>query len=155
MAALGLHCCTWALSSCRKQGLHTSWGPWAFHCCGFSCCLLPFFFPLQLNYVSFPNATYCCAHVCSVTQLCLTPCDPMDCSHVGSSLHGIFQARILVWVAMPSSKGSSYPGLESSLISCIVGIFFNAEPWGNPLLYYCWLYIDIPGLLWFSSISWK
>ena len=42
-------------------------------------------------------------------QLCLTLCDPMDCSLPGSSVHGIFQARILEWVAMPFSKGSSPP----------------------------------------------
>ena len=34
-------------------------------------------------------------------------CDPMDCSPPGSSVHGILQARILEWVAMPSSRGSS------------------------------------------------
>ena len=38
--------------------------------------------------------------VCSVTQLCPTLCDPMDCSPPNSSVHGIFQARILAWVAI-------------------------------------------------------
>ena len=42
-----------------------------------------------------------------VTQSCLTLCDPVDCSPPGSSVHGILQARILKWVAMSSSKGSS------------------------------------------------
>ena len=42
-------------------------------------------------------------------QSCLTLCDLMDCSPLGSSVHGIFQARILEWVAMPSSRGSSQP----------------------------------------------
>ena len=42
-----------------------------------------------------------------VAQLCLTLCDTMDCSPPGSSVHGILQARILEWVAMPSSRGSS------------------------------------------------
>ena len=37
----------------------------------------------------------------------LTLCDPMDCSPPSSSVHGILQARILKWVAMPSSRGSS------------------------------------------------
>ena len=45
----------------------------------------------------------------SVTQLCLTLCDLMDCSSPGSSVHGIFQARILEWVAVSSSRGSSQP----------------------------------------------
>ena len=40
-------------------------------------------------------------------QLCLTFWDSMDCSPRGSSVHGILQARILEWVAMPSSRGSS------------------------------------------------
>ena len=37
-----------------------------------------------------------------VTQLCLTLCDPMDCSPPGSSIHGIFQAKVLEWVAISS-----------------------------------------------------
>ena len=43
-------------------------------------------------------------------QSCLTLCDPMDGSLLGSSVHGILQARILEWVGMPSSRGSSRPG---------------------------------------------
>ena len=46
---------------------------------------------------------------CSVTELRLTLCDPMDYSLPGSSIHGILQARILEWVALPSSRGSSRP----------------------------------------------
>ena len=41
-------------------------------------------------------------------HLCLTLWDPMDCSPPGFSVHGILQARILEWVAMPSSRGSSW-----------------------------------------------
>ena len=41
------------------------------------------------------------------TQSCPTLFNPMDCSPPGSSLHGIFQARLLEWVAIPSSRGSS------------------------------------------------
>ena len=44
-----------------------------------------------------------------VTQPCLTPCDPMHYSPPGSSVHGISQARILEWEAIPFSKGSSQP----------------------------------------------
>ena len=44
-----------------------------------------------------------------VTQSCLTPCDLMDCSLPGSSVHGIFQARILECVAIPFSRGPSQP----------------------------------------------
>ena len=42
-------------------------------------------------------------------QSCLTLCDPMNCSLPGSSVHGILQARILEWVAVPFSKESSQP----------------------------------------------
>ena len=38
---------------------------------------------------------------------CVSLCDPMDCSLLGSSVHGILQARILEWVAVPFSRGSS------------------------------------------------
>ena len=51
-------------------------------------------------------------------QSCLTLCDPMDCSPPGSSVHGILQARILEWVAMPSSRGSSQSRNWTS-ISCV------------------------------------
>ena len=47
--------------------------------------------------------------LCLVTQLCPTLWDPMDCSPSGSSVHGIFQTRILERVAIPSSRGSSQP----------------------------------------------
>ena len=40
-------------------------------------------------------------------------CDPTDCSLPGSSVHGILQARILEWLAISFSKGSSHPGIES------------------------------------------
>ena len=43
---------------------------------------------------------------CVVTQSCLTLCDPMDCNLQGSSVHGIFQARVLEWVAISFSRGS-------------------------------------------------
>ena len=43
----------------------------------------------------------------SVAQICLTLCDPMDCSSPGSSARGILQARILEWVATAFSRGCS------------------------------------------------
>ena len=42
-------------------------------------------------------------------QLCTALCDPMDCSPSDSSVHGILQARILEWIAIPFSRGSSWP----------------------------------------------
>ena len=60
-------------------------------------------------------------------QSCLTLCDPMNCSLAGSSVHGILQARILEWVAMPFSRGSAWTRdrTHDSSISCIAGGFFT------------------------------
>ena len=44
-------------------------------------------------------------------QLCPTLCDPMDCSPPGASIHGIFQARVLEWVAIAFSLGDPSPSL--------------------------------------------
>ena len=57
-------------------------------------------------------------------QSFLTRCDSMDCSLPGFSVHGIFQTRILVWVAIPFSRGSSWPR-DGTQVSCITGIFFT------------------------------
>ena len=45
----------------------------------------------------------------SVAQSCLTLCNPVDCGPPGSSVHGILQARILEWVVITFSRGSSQP----------------------------------------------
>ena len=67
-----------------------------------------------------------------VAQSCLTLCDPVGCSSPGSSVHGISQARILEWVAIPFSRGSSWPRYQT-LVSCIPGRFFyHLSYWGNP-----------------------
>ena len=59
-----------------------------------------------------------------VTQFCPTLCDHMDCSLPGSSVRGILQARILEWVAISFSRGSSQPR-NRVCISCIAGEFFT------------------------------
>ena len=59
-----------------------------------------------------------------VAQSCLTLCDPMDCRPPGSSVHGVLQARILEWIAILFSRGSSWPR-DQIKISCIVGRFFT------------------------------
>ena len=59
-----------------------------------------------------------------VTELCPTLCDLMDCSTPGSSAHGVLQARILEWVAMPFSRGSSWPR-NRIWVSHITGRFFT------------------------------
>ena len=61
-----------------------------------------------------------------VPQLCLTLCDSMDCSPPGSSIHWIIQARILEWVAIPFSRGSSWPR-DRNQVSCIVGRSLPSE----------------------------
>ena len=59
-----------------------------------------------------------------VAQSCLFLCNPMDCSLPGSSVHGILQVRILEWVAIPFSRGSSQPR-DWTWISYIAGRFFT------------------------------
>ena len=61
--------------------------------------------------------------------LCLTLCDPMDYRLLGSSVHRILQARILEWVAVPSSSGSSQPGDQThiSVSPALAGRFFTTS----------------------------
>ena len=65
-------------------------------------------------------------------QSCPTLCNLMDCSPPGSSVHGISQARILEWVAIPFSRGSSRPR-DQTPVSCLTGRYFTNEPPGKPL----------------------
>ena len=77
-----------------------------------------------------------CVHA-QLLQSCLTLCNPMDLSLPGSSVHGVLQARILEWVPMPSSRGSSRPRDRTcvSCVSCTAGGFFTTEPLGKPADY--------------------
>ena len=76
-----------------------------------------------------------------VTQSCPTLCDP--CSPQGSSVHGISQARILQWVAILFSRGSSWPR-DWTWVSCITGRFFTVWAtliWPHPKsLHLQWLF---------------
>ena len=58
------------------------------------------------------NHSFDCALLCRIAQSCLTLCDPMHYSPPGSPVHGILQAWILEWVAVPFSRGSSCPRME-------------------------------------------
>ena len=69
-------------------------------------------------------ALSCVVAVVLVAQSCPTLCDPMDCGPPGSSAHGILQARILEWIAMPSSRGFSQHR-DRTQDSCIAGRFFT------------------------------
>ena len=67
--------------------------------------------------------SYILCHAKSL-QLCPTLCDPMDSSLPGSSVHGILQARIPEWAAIPFFRGSSQPK-DQTQASCIAGRFFT------------------------------
>ena len=104
-------------------------------------CLAPsftvFFFSIMCIYLLFLNSFYFIEvqliysvllvsvhsnmiRLCTgVLSLSVSLCDPMDCSLAGSSAHGIFQARILDWVAISSSRGSSRPRVFSYIYLCI------------------------------------
>ena len=71
-----------------------------------------------------PQQTYQWAS--EVTQSCPALCDPMDCGLPGSSIHGIFQARVLEWVAISFSRGSSQPR-DQTQVSCTAGWHFTSE----------------------------
>ena len=57
-------------------------------------------------------------------SVCPTLCDPVDCSPPGSSVHGIFQARVLEWIAISFSRGSSWPR-DWTQVSCTAGRYFS------------------------------
>ena len=77
--------------------------------------------------------TFSLTAAAKLLQSCLTLHDPMDGSLPGSSVHAILYARLLEWVAMPSSRGSSQPR-DRTQVFCIAGRFFTAEPPGKPYL---------------------
>ena len=79
------------------------------------------------------DISWCRRKVCCslVAKSCPFFCHPMGCSPPGSSVHGIFQARILEWVAIFSSRESSQ-SRDHTWVSCIIGEFFITEPPGKP-----------------------
>ena len=99
-------------------------------------------------------------------QSCLTLCDPMDCSPPGFSVRGIPQARILEWVAIPSSRGYYRPR-DRTQVSCISCMQVDSLPlshWGSPwliltihkidiLVIRCIILLNEPDI--FQSIFWS
>ena len=79
-----------------------------------------FLYVLSQGFIKHSSLVY----TCEVAQLCPTLCNPMDCNTPGSSVHGILQARILEWVAISFSRGSSRPR-DPTQVSCIAGRHFN------------------------------
>ena len=74
-----------------------------------------------------PSSVCVCVCVCVcvwATKACLTLCDPMNCSLPTSSVHGILQVRILEWVAVSCSGGSSQ-SRDRTQVSCIAGRFLT------------------------------
>ena len=63
-----------------------------------------------------------------VAQSCPTLCDPTDCSPPGSSVHWILQARIPEWVAIPFSKGSSWPRVWTQVLNCRQILYHLTHP---------------------------
>ena len=82
---------------------------------------------------------YTCMFICSVAKLCLTLCNCMGYSLAGSSVHAIFQAGMLKWGAISSSKGSSQPK-DQNRISCISCI-------GRQVLLALSLHIDMQAMM--------
>ena len=87
-------------------------------------------------------------------------CDPMHCSPPGSSIHGILQARVLEWVAISFSRGSSRPR-DRTQVSCIVGRHFTiwatrevlASTWDECNCVVVWTFLGI-AFLWDGNENW-
>ena len=88
---------------------------------------------LQINFrCSKHLKNFLCLSLCLVAQSCLTLCKPMTVAHQALLSTGIFQARILEWVAMPSSNGSSQPrGIKPRSPALQVDSLLS-EPPGKP-----------------------
>ena len=94
-----------------------------------------------------------CVCVCVlVTQLCPTLCDPTDSSPPDSSLHGTLQARILEWVAIPFSRGSSQ-SRDWTQVSCIADRFFTVWLTGEALKQMKQRYFSLILIFWEAGFS--
>ena len=102
---------------------------WDFRVLGSDFYQISFFFSLKFYLIP--------ACECSVTQLCPTLCNPMDCSPPGSTVHGILRARILEWLPFPTPEDLLDSGIKPvSLVSpALIGRFFTAERPGKPIIF--------------------
>ena len=75
---------------------------------------------MEVEDLEFAAFKFACIHAQSLRS-CMILCNPMDCSLLGSSVHGILQARVLEWVAISYSRGSSQPRDRTHItyVSCI------------------------------------
>ena len=91
-------------------------------------CFLLYIFSCRSSSLIFPINS-CGVLLFLVPQSCPTLCNLMNCSPPGSSVHGIFQVRILEWVAISFSRGSSQARDQTSIscVSCIAGRFFPPQ----------------------------
>ena len=92
---------------------------------------LSFFWIISNCFQMFPQLHVCMCSL-SCVQLFVTP---MDCSLPDSSVHGIYRARILKWVAISSSRDLPDPGIKS-MSPALAGGFFTTEPPGKPTVTY-------------------
>ena len=98
--------------------------------------------PMEPALAVHPQPSNICMHRCMCAkslQLCPTLCNTMDCTLWGSSVHGIPQARILKWIAMTSSRGSSQPRgwtKISLMSSALAGRFFNTSDTLEALIHF-------------------
>ena len=91
-----------------------------------------FMFSLELMIILFCICLAFSVRACVLSRVRL--CDPLDCSPSGFSVQGVFQARIQEWIAISSSRGSSWPGdwTHVSCVSFTAGGFFTSESQGKP-----------------------
>ena len=125
----------WAIEPTRNTILQAAF-TWIFLCqktteCLFTFLLIKKFNPAYiLNYLASRNTIH---HILCmlVIQSCPTLCDPTDCSPPVSSVPGIFQARMVEWLGISFSRGSSWPRNQTQ-VSCPAGIFFT--DWAIPYI---------------------
>ena len=113
---------------------------------------LLFIYQSLLGFPEESACVYACCVLRLVAQSCPTLCDPMDCSPLGSLSVGILQARLLEWIAMPSSRGSFQPR-DQTQVTCIAGIFFTdwaqGSPPGKPKCVYRHIYGTLILFIWY------